>query len=867
MKFVLLIFSIVTVSLQVYAEGPVRHEFRGVWFSQNNAIKFTPDSLDRLFKQFADAGFNAVFPRVWYRGGTIYPSDVVETAGGPRQLSAFRQSDPMPVIIETAHRHGLEVHAWMEYGFMMSAGSMGPILTANPDWKIISIDSLSYEETIYGRFYWADPANPDVRHFLVDLHREVAEKYPDLDGIHTDRLRFPNDEFSYSAAARQRYQDETGGPDPITIERGTAEWNNWVQWRRLQTTLAQKEINEAVKSVREDITVSAAVVPPYMIGSGAGQEKLQYWPDWTANGYLDILMPMLYLPDASFTNQFASARSLAGDFDEVYPGITYQHSMAAGGDVDGANESLAYQINHTRSVDVEGYVIWYQGYLIQYDVLSFLKEDVQNDIPVIPQRDRIVSPETENLFERTGTWNEETGGPWNTYYTAQNNANTTAAWEFSFPYSNLYEMFIRVDGDDSYASSAHYNVYVNGVDEKSITLSHAQSGAGWRYLDDISLSANDDLVIELDAGSSDGTVYASAARVRVRQQPRIESVDVLNAGTIKLNFNFNVLENTVPLPADVQFDPPVTVTAVESDDESASSIRINTETGLSYYTLYTVTIESITDASGRIITDLRRNFSYYPDGTTEWVKILNDGDADVFRLDGNMDFWSNKISAVSGYVGNGYRQTFTKGGSVGLQRAFWSVEVPAGGMYTVWANWTSDVDRSIGVPYVIHRDKLSIDTVRVDQRYAGSSWHELGVYEFDAGDSLTIELNNDVQPPAESTLRVIADAVRVQRMYTTSADGRIDEHKQLPEKITLYQNYPNPFNPVTSIRFSLPESGQVLLRVYDMLGRLVHTVVDDRLEAGTHTVRFDGSRISSGLYFYRLTGNGHTLTRRMILIK
>jgi uncharacterized lipoprotein YddW (UPF0748 family) len=865
MKLFLLFLYIVIASHQLFSDEPAIHEFRGVWFSQNTAIEFSPDSLDRLFKQFADAGFNAVFPRVWYRGGTIYPSDVVEAAGGPRQLSVFRSGDPLPILIETAHRYGLEVHAWMEYGFMMSPGGVGAILTANPEWKILSKDSLSYEDTIYGRFYWADPANPEVRQFLVDLHREVAEKYPDIDGIHTDRLRFPNDEFSYTTAARERFQDETGGPDPVTISRGTADWNTWVRWRREQTALAQKDIYEAVKSVREDITVSAAVVPPYMIGPG--QEKLQYWPDWTANGYVDILIPMLYLPDGSFPDQFASARSLAGDFEAVYPGIAYQHGMAAGGNIAGANQSLAYQIRHTRAVPIEGYVLWYQGYLVDYNVLSFLQDEVQNDIAAIPQRERVISPKTQHLLHRTGTWNEQPGGPWESYYIAESEASTSLTWEFSFPYYGIYEIHVWVDGAESYAAVAKYNIYINNVETDTYSISHDQLVSGWRYIGDIILSAHDKAIIELDAGSSSGTVFASAARIRVKEAPCIETIDVIDSRTLKLKFNFPLSGQDVPLPGQIYIDPTVPISDISYEDESTGSIVISTTADISYYIIYTITVETITDAAGRTITDLRKSFSYYPDGSTEWVLVLNDGDMDIFRIDGNLQYWSNKISQVPGYIGNGYRQTFTKTGPVGLQRAFWKSDLPADGLYKVSANWTSDTDRSNGVPYIIHRNEQPVDTVRVDQRYNGSSWQELGVYAFEEGDSIFIELNNEVYPPPPSPLRIIADAVRIRRMHTTGLNESGDGREQLSSQIMLYQNYPNPYNPVTTISFSLIEHGQTELRVYDMLGRYVVTLLHEHLEAGTHRVVFDARRLSSGLYFYRLISNDRMLTRRMTLIK
>ena len=93
------------------------------------------------------------------------------------------------------------------------------------------------------------------------------------------------------------------------------------------------------------------------------------------------------------------------------------------------------------------------------------------------------------------------------------------------------------------------------------------------------------------------------------------------------------------------------------------------------------------------------------------------------------------------------------------------------------------------------------------------------------------------------------------------------ESALIPDQMQLGQNYPNPFNPTTSIRFELPREGSVTLKVYDMLGRVVATPVDGRLVAGTHTIGFDGSRLASGSYLYRLETGGVRLTRRMLLMK
>jgi hypothetical protein len=89
----------------------------------------------------------------------------------------------------------------------------------------------------------------------------------------------------------------------------------------------------------------------------------------------------------------------------------------------------------------------------------------------------------------------------------------------------------------------------------------------------------------------------------------------------------------------------------------------------------------------------------------------------------------------------------------------------------------------------------------------------------------------------------------------------------LPEAFTLSQNYPNPFNPATTIQFTVPKEARVRLEVFDILGRRVAVLVDELRTAGDHAVSFDASRIGTGTYIYRLTADGQTVTRKMMLLK
>lgn len=89
----------------------------------------------------------------------------------------------------------------------------------------------------------------------------------------------------------------------------------------------------------------------------------------------------------------------------------------------------------------------------------------------------------------------------------------------------------------------------------------------------------------------------------------------------------------------------------------------------------------------------------------------------------------------------------------------------------------------------------------------------------------------------------------------------------LPKTFHLYPNYPNPFNPSTMIFYDVPTTSIVSLTVYDLLGRKVETLINQRQSPGKYGVRFDASRLASGVYFYRLQAGGFSQTKKLMLVK
>ncbi|MFA7362168.1 MAG: T9SS type A sorting domain-containing protein, partial [Candidatus Kapaibacterium sp.] len=109
---------------------------------------------------------------------------------------------------------------------------------------------------------------------------------------------------------------------------------------------------------------------------------------------------------------------------------------------------------------------------------------------------------------------------------------------------------------------------------------------------------------------------------------------------------------------------------------------------------------------------------------------------------------------------------------------------------------------------------------------------------------------------------------RANTMFSFSSITGINQNStEIPSVYSLSQNYPNPFNPSTKINFALPKQGLVTLKIYDVLGREVRTLVNEIKTAGNYTIDFNASEYSSGVYFYKLESSGFSDIKKMILIK
>ncbi|MEO8666109.1 MAG: T9SS type A sorting domain-containing protein [Ignavibacteria bacterium] len=144
---------------------------------------------------------------------------------------------------------------------------------------------------------------------------------------------------------------------------------------------------------------------------------------------------------------------------------------------------------------------------------------------------------------------------------------------------------------------------------------------------------------------------------------------------------------------------------------------------------------------------------------------------------------------------------------------------------------------------------------------------------FAAGQYFGLRWRNDDDPPLYTKVSCFigTKAVEITTPLTHSVDSSMSSIEPLsdivPQSFNVYQNYPNPFNPVTQIKFDIAKNSNAKLSVYDITGKVVEVLVNEKLIAGSYEFKWDASKYSSGIYFYRLQTDKYNKTMRMVLIK
>ncbi|MBE9079542.1 family 10 glycosylhydrolase [Romeria aff. gracilis LEGE 07310] len=297
-------------------------ELRGVWLTNvASGVFFAPWGLARALDQLADLHFNTIYPVVWNRGQTFYPSSRLEQLTGeavePLLNFAHLGQDVLAELTRRGHRRQLRVIPWFEYGFMVPIHAA--IAQQHPDWlttrqngsyrlqeSVFEPQALSgrqrlidrlFHNPLAGQLAWLNPLHPAVQSLLLDLVMEVVEGYP-VDGIQFDDHFSLPVEFGYDPYTIDLYRAEHGGQAPPSNPTD----GDWMRWRASKLSGFVSRLHEAITAARPGCTLSLS---PHPAGY-AYHYYLQDWQRWVDNGWIDELVLQVYRNDlASFETELS----------------------------------------------------------------------------------------------------------------------------------------------------------------------------------------------------------------------------------------------------------------------------------------------------------------------------------------------------------------------------------------------------------------------------------------------------------------------------------------------------------------------------------------------------------------------------------
>lgn len=282
-------------------------ELRGVWLTNfGGAALFFPQGVNRVMYQLRQQNFNTVYPVVWNRGNSFYPSAVANREVGRSQARLqgmlMLGRDVLAEIVQQGNRQGLRVIPWFEYGFMTPANSS--LAKRHPGWlterqngiKLLQDELYQVNKTTAKglrrqaaiKQVWLNPLHPEVQQFILDLIVEVVTKY-NVAGIQLDDHFSLPVEFGYDRFTIKLYQQEHQGKKPPNNYLDA----EWMRWRANKITDFMQRVFQAVKSVKPNCLVSLSPNPQYF----AYRAYLQDWLAWVQRGLVQELVCQVYRDD------------------------------------------------------------------------------------------------------------------------------------------------------------------------------------------------------------------------------------------------------------------------------------------------------------------------------------------------------------------------------------------------------------------------------------------------------------------------------------------------------------------------------------------------------------------------------------------
>ena len=258
-----------------------------------------------------------------------------------------------------------------------------------------------------------------------------------------------------------------------------------------------------------------------------------------------------------------------------------------------------------------------------------------------------------------------------------------------------------------------------------------------------------------------------------------------------------------------------------------------------------------------------------PDTAVVWFDAIPGAVLDsirvAFRRDGSIGFGLWEFTGVSRPSPLGKKYGFNTLNVTGSPTFSAPYPVPYPNWHTIdVSSWNVDLNSSFAVGFVFGETPAAPGLMISTEPYT-EPYHSFTYASGSSGNNWYVFGSNSA---GDSAYKYVVRAYA----HVGTATAVSEPFELRPSTFTLEDNYPNPFNPSTTIRYSIPVQGHVRLRIFDLVGREVARLVDDVKSVGTYSVNWHavdgvGRPMASGMYFYRLEGLGHQLTKRLLLLK
>ncbi|WP_341735166.1 family 10 glycosylhydrolase [Microcoleus sp. CAWBG640] len=341
--------------------APHHTGMRGVWIPSTDCKVLTSQPrIAEAMDFLADTGFNTVFPVVWNRGFTAYPSQIMREQFGVEIDSRYQGRDPLAELIIEANRVGLKVIPWFEYGFVSSYNlNGGHLLAKKPEWAARDRTGNLLKKN---NFEWMNSLDPEVQDFLLSLILEVAKNYP-VHGVQgDDRIALPC-EGGYDAKTVENYRQQCGREPPANPRE-----QHWLHWRADIITEFVARLYRELKGINPDLLLSMSP-SPYEWGL---VEYLQDSKSWVDRKLVDMIHPQFYRRDFNSYQQLVD-RLVGQQFNTeqlqyVSPGILLANR---GSSYCITPELLLEVIAYHRSCGIHGEVLFfYEALRDNHDALA-----------------------------------------------------------------------------------------------------------------------------------------------------------------------------------------------------------------------------------------------------------------------------------------------------------------------------------------------------------------------------------------------------------------------------------------------------------------------------------------------------------------